>query len=135
MAKPYFWQNPVEALRKNPKPGASDLTEKTRTDYEAEVIGPGKFGGEHPYVPYFYDVMTHGFVDEEASYPEGGGWVGIFEVDEEAIRMFPELKGKRGQAARKKVAIYERSDGIVEEIDLKSARYMIKEMQEAEVED
>lgn len=129
MAKPYFWQNPVEALRKNPKPGASDLTETTREEYIEQVRGPGKFQGEQPYVAYFYDVSLHGFTDEEASYPEGGGWVGVFEVDEEARRMFPELKGK------KKVAIYGRSDGFVEEISVQSARATMKEMNEAQDED
>lgn len=75
----------------SPNPFRSELTEQSRADYEQQVKGPGKFGGEQPYVPYFHDVSLHGFVEEEASYPEGGGWVGIFTVDEDDRKLFPEL--------------------------------------------
>lgn len=112
----FFWQNPVFR---------SKLTERSRADYEEQVKGPGKFEGEAPYVPYFYDVSLHGFADDEESWPEGGGWVGIFEVDEEALRMFPELKGQ------KKVAIDETSDGLVGELSLRGARAVMKDMAKA----
>lgn len=109
----------------SPNPFRSDLTERSRADYEEQVKGPGKFGGEEPYVPYFYDVMTHGFVEDEASWPDGGGWVGLFVVSEEDQKLFPELT--LGQ----KIAIYERSDGLVEEMKPADAEELMTEMHEA----
>jgi len=123
----YFWQNICTPLSTTPP--KSYGRNPSRAAYEEQVRGPGKFGGEQPYVPYFYDRSLDGGADEEASYPEGGGWVGIMEVQAEDRRMFPELRGK------KKVAFYERSDGIVEEVSWRMARSLMRDMETAYSED
>lgn len=49
---------------------------------------PGKFQGEKPYVPYFYEIGMNGFANED-----DGGW--SFDVKPEDVTIFPELRGKR----------------------------------------
>jgi hypothetical protein len=58
----------------------------TREEYEEMVKGPGKFEGEPPWTPYFYDVYLNGggnYLDDETHEV----W-----VEEDDIKMFPELK-------------------------------------------
>ncbi len=74
-----------------------------RARYEHK--GPGKYEGEPSWVPYFHE---EGFPSEEASYPEGGGWYGLWDVEAKDRRIWPELKKVVG------VILYERSDGFVE---------------------
>lgn len=65
----------------------------------------GKFQGEPSYTRGLYE---EGFPDEEASYPEGGGWYGLWHIDTEDRVKWPDLKGVVG------VILFERSDGFVE---------------------
>lgn len=57
----------------------------THAEYCDMVRGPGKFEGEQPYVPYFYDAACEGF-----SHSSGTGW-DWFEVTGEDRQAFPEL--------------------------------------------
>lgn len=72
-----------------------------RADCEEAVSRPGKFEGERPYVPFYWDILLDGGADEE------DGDVAIFRVTDEDRATFPELAG------RETVRIYERSDGFV----------------------
>ena len=75
-----------------------------RSDYVKRVQGPGKFEGEDPYVPYYWDMFLDGFADDD------DGTVLTFDVRAEDKALFPELK------RRKRVKILERSNGFVVEI-------------------
>lgn len=59
-------------------------------DYEATVSGPGKFEGEAPWVPYFYELVMDGY--GEAIYPdydtESGVWGDLFRVSSEEAEAF-----------------------------------------------
>jgi len=57
-----------------------------RSDYEMAVGSPGKFEGEAPYVPYFWEKMLDGCEDDD------DGFVVTFEVTPGDIAIFPELK-------------------------------------------
>lgn len=57
---------------------------KTYQEYCDIVNSPGKFQGEKPYVPYFWDMLP-AEIDEDIS---------IFTVQSEDIDLFPELQGK-----------------------------------------
>jgi hypothetical protein len=76
----------------------------SRKDWEEMVRGPGKFEGEAPYVPYFWDLYLNGFADDD------DGVVLSFTVDEEDKAIFPELR------RRKRVKLYESSNGFVIEV-------------------
>lgn len=52
----------------------------------------GKFEGEMLYVPYFWELGLEGVYDEDF------GNVYFFDVDEDDLAMFPELKGTYGLA-------------------------------------
>jgi hypothetical protein len=67
--------------------------------------GLGKFQGEPPYTRGLY---TEGSPDEEASYPDGGGWYGLWHIGAKDRAKWPDLDGVVG------VILYERSDGFVE---------------------
>ena len=71
-------------------------------DYEEEVKGPGKFEGENRYVPYFW---LDQYPDEQVM--NGGLCVFIYNVNVLDKQKFPELR------KRKRVKLYERSDGFV----------------------
>ena len=53
------------------------------------VSHPGKFEGEAPYVPYYWDAYLNGFADRD------DGKVLGFDVTTEDRALFPELKGRR----------------------------------------
>jgi hypothetical protein len=84
--------------------------------------GPGKF--DTIIDGYVYDFAIDGGVDEEESYPEGGGWYGLVMLDDsarEAIRQAvhytdDELTEEEEDLLDDSEAIilFERSDGIVE---------------------
>jgi len=62
---------------------------KTRADYFEVVRRPGKFEGEAPYVPYFWECYLEGFADRD------DGTVLGFDVHDDDRAIFPELKGRR----------------------------------------
>lgn len=73
----------------------------TRLEAINEVNRPGKFEGEQPYVPFFWDAYLQGGADND------DGTFLTFRVTAEDRAMFPELKGRRS------VKIYQRDDGFV----------------------
>ena len=64
----------------------SDVS-KTYQDYKEIVSHPGKFEGEKPYVPFYWEIGLNGSYYWE----EEGEW--CFEVEKEDMEIFPELKG------------------------------------------
>lgn len=61
----------------------------TRKEYDEMVSRPGKFRGEKPWTPYFYDLWLTGNgteIDNEEST--------TFQIIDEDLKMFPELTGK-----------------------------------------
>jgi len=71
---------------------------------EEIVRGPGKFEGEARYVPYLYNASL-----EFGDVPGARGVISV-EVTQEDKALFPELR------RRKRVRLYERDDGLVEEV-------------------
>jgi len=61
-----------------------------RQYYEKLVASPGKFEGESPWVPYFWDQMLNGCTDES-----GEDW-DYFIITEEDKRIWPELADEVG---------------------------------------
>lgn len=96
-------------LRKKSYAGAMSAAANYR-HYMDIVKRPGKFEGEAPYVPYFYDQAMEGFGGEILEGGEDGGYsVEKFKVSKEDIAIFPELKNK------KYVKLIYREDGFVVE--------------------
>lgn len=77
---------------------------KTRDNYIAMVSRLGKFQGEAPYVPYFWEAYLDGMADRN-----DGDTLG-FDVTVEDKRLFPELKHRRT------VNLHETNDGFVVEM-------------------
>lgn len=75
-----------------------------RADCLAIVSRPGKFQGERPYVPYFWDIFLDGGADSN------DGFHLVFNVTAEDRAMFPELRRRRA------VVLIETNDGFVCEI-------------------
>lgn len=68
------------------------------------VSRPGKFEGERPYVPYYWEAYGNGFADSETEeYVE-------FYPNSADCALFPELRG------RSVVRLAEREDGFVVEV-------------------
>lgn len=81
---------------------------KNPTEYRKwlEIVSyPGKFEGEMPYAPYFWDAYLNGFFDFERG--NVLGW----KISKEDKDIFPELRGRR-----QTVKLYERDDGFVVEV-------------------
>ena len=76
----------------------------TRKEYVDQVSHPGKFEGEAPYVPYYWEAYLNGFADRD------NGAVLGFDVTAEDRQLFPELKGRRT------VRLIETEQGFVSEI-------------------
>lgn len=76
----------------------------TRAEYLKDVTRPGKFEGEAPYVPYFWEAFLNGFADRD------DGKVLGFDVRAEDKAIFPELKHRRT------VKLYETDQGFVVEV-------------------
>ena len=55
---------------------------------------PGKFEAEPIYTPYFYDIMMNGGGDE-TEYDDDGTVIDSFNITEEDIKVFPELKNTK----------------------------------------
>lgn len=63
------------------------MTTMKRQAYNAMVKRPGKFEGEQPWCPYFWDMLLEGgFSDYENE--DGSATVGISPDD---VKLFPEL--------------------------------------------
>jgi hypothetical protein len=75
----------------------------TREHYEADVNRPGKFEGEAPWVPYFWDRL------DEAT--EDDGTVVGWEVSAEDLAIWPELENVET------VWLMETDSGFVVEVD------------------
>jgi len=60
----------------------------TLKDYQDTVSRPGKFEQEASYVPYFWEVYLDGFADDD------DGEILTFNVSQEDVAMFPELKDR-----------------------------------------
>lgn len=83
--------------------------------------GPGKFNTIID--SYAYELTLDGHVDEEASYPEGGGWFGFIEVDQAfADRIHEIAKEQKDELTdeeqdlldeSKAIILSENSDGLV----------------------
>lgn len=80
----------------------------TRHEIETEyrtaagrITSPGKFEGEHIYVPYYWEAYLNGCADRD------NGTILGFDVTADDRREFPELKGKRT------VRLYQHDDGFV----------------------
>jgi hypothetical protein len=83
--------------------------------------GPGKF--YNLIDSYAYEVALDG-IDEEVSYPEGGGWYGYLGIDQETLERIQEAAREGGDPltpdeeelleGTPAVIFFERSDGIVE---------------------
>ncbi len=67
----------------------TDAQCKLRLECIEDVLRPGKFEGEAPYVPYFWDIYLNGGADRD-----DGGTLG-FDVLAEDKAIFPELKRRR----------------------------------------
>lgn len=84
--------------------------------------GPGKFATILD--SHAYRVSGDGGTDEEASYPDGGGWFGIVWINDAVRDAFAEEAANENETLTKEedalldesvaVIFYERSDGIVE---------------------
>lgn len=77
---------------------------KTYAEWKDDVSHPGKFEGEAPYVPYFWEAYLNGFSDRD------DGKILGFDVTAEDKAIFPELKKRRT------VRLYQRDDGFVCEV-------------------
>jgi hypothetical protein len=77
---------------------------KLYSEYLERVTGPGKFEGEQPYVPYYWDNMEWGLEDEDTLSL-------IFIVNDEDKALFPELN------FTKEVCLAEDGNGFVFELN------------------
>lgn len=67
----------------------------TRSFYEHAASSPGKFQGEPPYTPYFYEeVCEYGPDDEFGDESSGGSYFFACNVNDADREMFPELADK-----------------------------------------
>lgn len=80
--------------------------------YKDLVSRPGKFEGEEPYIPYFYELAMDGRQDQ-VEYV-GDVQVDVFEVGREDAQLFPELEYYVGM----EIAIAIDDQGFVYEVDL-----------------
>lgn len=76
-----------------------------REYYESLVNRPGKFEGEAPYVPYYWEKGLEGGADEDAGNIQGFG------LTMDDARDWPELEGRHWLWLR------ESDDGFVSELD------------------
>lgn len=73
-------------------------------EYKDQVSHPGKFEGEAPYVPYFWDAYLNGCADRD------DGKILGFDVTAEDRQLFPELAGRHA------VRLVETDQGFVQEV-------------------
>ena len=81
-------------------------TERDIQHYRDVVTHPGKFEGEAPYIPYYYDLYLEGCADESE------GYMLHFDVIALDVERFPELKG------HKDIYFIEQDDGFVKEVQV-----------------
>lgn len=77
---------------------------KTRDQWKEETKHPGKFEGEPPYVPYFWDAFLNGLQDSD------DGKILVFNVTAEDKAIFPELRRRRA------VKLMQSDQGFVMEV-------------------
>lgn len=65
-----------------------------RRKYEDIVRFPGKFEGEEPWVPYFYDRSLDGDADEYYGLDGAGVYFGIMSIDDDDARYVFKLDDK-----------------------------------------
>lgn len=64
-----------------------------RERYEEIVSHPGKFEGEPPWTPYFYEMSMDGLIGNPEVVYEGDEVAYTrFEIEDEDIALFPELR-------------------------------------------
>lgn len=98
----------LEALvRDEVMPKRAERAMKERKDYEEDVSRPGKYEGERPYVPYFYEM----YLDTGCAYEDHGRTL-EFVVDKEDAEMFPDLLEEGDH-----VFFYESENGFIIETD------------------
>lgn len=78
------------------------IIEQTREDFERIVRQPGKFEGQEPWAPYFYEQMLNG----DGEYLNDS--MQLMEILPEDKEKFPELEGKDY------VLLYLSNDGFVD---------------------
>jgi hypothetical protein len=82
-------------------------TTSKRDEYVEQVRQPGKFEGEQPYVPYFWEESLNGCM-EEIHFADGA--VIIYgEIQPRDVEVFPELADSVGQF----IALTETDTGFV----------------------
>ena len=81
----------------------NETTDDIRAQYEADVRRPGKFKGEAPWVPYFWDRL-------DESCEDGDSWAG-WEVSAEDVSIWPELESVE------MIYLHETDSGFVIEVD------------------
>lgn len=86
------------------KPRSLNRARKRAHGYVGEVSRPGKFQGEAPYVPFFWEAFLNGCADRDDGKTLG------FDVTADDRALFPELKGRRT------VRLQETGDGFVVEV-------------------
>ena len=77
------------------------VAKERRAHYEDMVKGPGKFEGEPPWTPYFYDV----YLMDEGEYISDG--IHEIEILSEDPEIFPEILG------HKKARVYFSEQGFI----------------------
>jgi len=97
-------------------------------EYVDIVERPGKFEGEEPYVPYFYDMAMEGAQDDVSFV--GDMQIDWFRIDSEDARMFPELEDEVGDW----VGIAEDYQGFIFEVDEREVEKAMKDYREPPVE-
>lgn len=77
------------------------MSSRKLAGYRDVVSRPGKFQGEEPWVPYYYEAFLHGLADDD------DGEIMYFRVTPEDRGLFPALE------VGALVCLEERSDGFV----------------------
>lgn len=86
---------------------------KDYNDYCEMVSKPGKFEGEQPYIPYFWQQYLNGWENETVY--DNDVQYSLYEIENEDRIIFPELKDIFG------IALWEDNNGFVNSIDFESA--------------
>lgn len=84
------------------------LSDAELADFQKTVECPGKFEGEQPWCPYFYEGVLAGGDEPLWSDPDGGGAADGVTIDQDDRDNFPELGDSYG------AILHTRSDGFVQ---------------------
>lgn len=104
----------VTAMRKNADGSFRQklLADGYKIDSSGIIRSPGKFEAEPYYVVYFYEGMMDGGAEEEVSYGEGDGGVGIITLMQEDFDVIPELV-EEGYSVGERIGIETTNQGFV----------------------